>query len=133
MGFSFYDKRDLVRAYGCQEAWGCTGGDTCENGGFRDRHCRCVCPPGFRGEACSQRVRTDDDRLASTCSTLLRSQATFTLAEIGLRRAKKPFYACDITVVPPGCMRTLIQVNTSSLRSLKSSGPVSDYDVSPRF
>ena len=129
MGLSFHDQRDLVWAYGCQEVWGCGGRPACENGGFRDRRCRCVCQLGFGGEMCSERtLASDEDPLTSNCSTLLRSQSSFTLAEIGLEFDGSTFYACDVTLVPPGCMRTLLQVNTSSLRPLKTETNL-DYVV----
>ena len=121
MGLSFYDQRDLVRAYQCDKAWGCTELPACQNGGFRDRLCNCVCPLGFGGSACEKRtLPADHDTLLSNCSVVLRSQAAFTLAEIGLLYDGGSFYACDMTLVPPGCMRPLVQVNTSSLRPLRT-------------
>ena len=81
-----------------------------------------MCPLGLGGDSCSERtLPPDEDPLRSNCSAQLRSQASFTLADIGLRfDDKATFYACDVTLVPPGCMRTLIEVNTSSLRPLKT-------------
>ena len=132
MGLSFYDQRDLVRAYNCEKVWGCDVQPACDNGGFRDRLCNCVCPMGYDGATCSRRtVPANADQLRSKCSVVLRSQSTFTLADIGLLHDGGTFYACDLTLVSPGCMRPLIQVNTSSLRPLRTETNM-DLQVSVR-
>ncbi|XP_043230778.1 uncharacterized protein LOC122386063 [Amphibalanus amphitrite] len=132
MGFSFYDHRDLVRAYDCERVWNCTDKEPCANGGFHDRLCKCVCPPGYGGDTCTRRTwPAEGDPLRSNCSVKLRSQSTFTLAEIGLQYDGSSFYACDLTLMPPGCMRPLILVNTSSLRPLRSRKNSDLWGIAP--
>ncbi|XP_033726709.1 MAM and LDL-receptor class A domain-containing protein 1-like [Pecten maximus] len=54
---TFYDVKDITDAYGCTENCG-TDIPTCENGGFIDHSCSCLCPATLSGDDCSQ-VPTD--------------------------------------------------------------------------
>ncbi|XP_033726981.1 MAM and LDL-receptor class A domain-containing protein 1-like [Pecten maximus] len=54
-GLTFYDIKDITAAYQCTS--GCSI-KSCQNGGFQDHTCNCLCPDGLKGDLCEQ-VDTD--------------------------------------------------------------------------
>ncbi|XP_021364299.1 uncharacterized protein LOC110457377 isoform X2 [Mizuhopecten yessoensis] len=52
---TFYDIKDITSSYRCSEKCG-TGSPICQNGGFVDQTCGCLCPAGLDGTDCSQVV-----------------------------------------------------------------------------
>lgn len=50
-GLSFMDTRLANLGYRCSDH--CTNKLVCENEGYVDQYCRCVCPDGFFGDRCN--------------------------------------------------------------------------------
>lgn len=121
LGMSFYDKVALNGAYQCSRLVNCTSNVQCTHGGYVNANCECVCPPSRKGQTCSSsRYPSGVDALESECTVFVNNPQVFTLQDIGLTEGNFLFYACDMTVKSPACMRPMIQVNTSSLDPLRS-------------
>ena len=53
-GLEFYDIQDVTDAYHCADH--CTNPPACQNGGFVNFQCICVCPDGLTGATCTDTV-----------------------------------------------------------------------------